>query len=590
VGTPGGDDPDTGDIYRGLDRFGRVKDLHWLLTGSGTTTDRFAYGHDRNGNRLYRDNLVNTAFGELYHAGGASGGYDRLDQLKAFRRGPLDNEKDDINGAGSRQQDWCLDSTGNWDRLTTDGVDQFRSQDRRNRITSISGQTTPAYNRNGNMTVDESGNTLVYDAWNRLVEVDNGQTVLASYAVDALDRRISEDTGTSRALYYSANWQVVEERESGVAVVQNVWSPVYIDALTLRDRDSDANSGNGLEERLYVQQDANFNVTALVDAAGSVVERFVYDPYGLPTVLTPAWGSRSGSSYAWVYMHQGGRFEQFSGLYNFRNRDSSTAFGRWVQLDPLGFAAGDRNLYRFEMGGPLNHLDPKGLDIHIFYFEGARPGAFIVPRKWAPIANLHKALIIPLMGQFTAKKGYHWYPFEGTAMRIGVLNALVSVRKIRGIFAPTGKVKCWDRLVVIGYSWGGNSAIAFTRRLASPIVGQALNEIELVVTIDPVPWTDIVPGKPLNKVTRFTAADLGGARIAKKWLNYYQTTDTKTLLGGIQGQPLVDANKHIENIRMDKKLPQGEYQAHGHTAILIANNGEIRNEIANRLSKMNRWR
>jgi len=32
-----------------------------------------------------------------------------------------------------------------------------------------------------------------------------------------------------------------------------------------------------LDERLYVVQDANYNVTALFDNAGNVVERYVYD-------------------------------------------------------------------------------------------------------------------------------------------------------------------------------------------------------------------------------------------------------------------------------------------------------------------------
>src|SRR5437867_917025 len=34
VGTTGGNDPNTGDIYRGLDRFGRVKDGPWYDYGS----------------------------------------------------------------------------------------------------------------------------------------------------------------------------------------------------------------------------------------------------------------------------------------------------------------------------------------------------------------------------------------------------------------------------------------------------------------------------------------------------------------------------------------------------------------------------
>ena len=64
---------------------------------------------------------------------------------------------------------------------------------------------------------------------------------------------------------------------SGVKV-QYIWSPVYVDALVLRDRDS--NGDGTLDERLYVAQDANYNVTVLFDNSGNVVERYVYDPFG----------------------------------------------------------------------------------------------------------------------------------------------------------------------------------------------------------------------------------------------------------------------------------------------------------------------
>ena len=35
---------------------------------------------------------------------------------------------------------------------------------------------------------------------------------------------------------------------------QNVWSPVYVNAMVERGRDADGNPANGLEERLYVEQ------------------------------------------------------------------------------------------------------------------------------------------------------------------------------------------------------------------------------------------------------------------------------------------------------------------------------------------------
>jgi hypothetical protein len=46
---------DGGDIYTGLDRFGRVIDQNWVNTSTPTptATDRFQYAYDRAGNRLY---------------------------------------------------------------------------------------------------------------------------------------------------------------------------------------------------------------------------------------------------------------------------------------------------------------------------------------------------------------------------------------------------------------------------------------------------------------------------------------------------------------------------------------------------------
>jgi RHS repeat-associated protein len=193
----------------------------------------------------------------------------------------------------------------------------------------------------------------------------SGETV-KRYAYDGLHRRISETAGgTTTDLYYSDAWQVLEERvaSGGTSVprVQYVWSPVYVDALILRDRDSD---GDGtLEERLWVVQDANFNVTAVVDDSGETVERYIYDPFGQATVLDAEWNVRSGgSAYDWLYLHQGGRYDVTSGLYHFRFRDYSPTLGRWTSLDPLRYAAGDVNLYRSVGNNTLNSLDPSGLD------------------------------------------------------------------------------------------------------------------------------------------------------------------------------------------------------------------------------------
>jgi RHS repeat-associated protein len=203
--------------------------------------------------------------------------------------------------------------------------------------------------------------------------------VVGDYAHDALGRRITEVHGAAQdELYYSVSWQVLEERDgSGAVQAQYVWSPVYVDALALRDRDSD---GNGtLDERLYAQQDANFNVTALVNTAGQVVERYAYDPYGQVIVLAPGWTAVAGSAFSWQYLHQGGRYDDEAGLYSFRRREYSPTLGRWVSQDPLGFWAGDTNLYRYVASSPASSTDPSGLMREVLrYVSVVITGAFIL--------------------------------------------------------------------------------------------------------------------------------------------------------------------------------------------------------------------
>ncbi len=340
---------------------GRVVDQRW--TKANTDLDRFKYGYDRDSNRLFKQNVLDAVFSELYHQSGAAEGYDPLNQLTGFERGVLfDSDFDgiyDTTTSTTRQQVWAFDALGNWTSLTTDGATQNRTHNLQNEVTSVNGASL-TFDANGNTTTDETGRHLVYDAWNRLVEVKSpGGATLVRYGYDAQNRRVKEIVGgVTRDLYYSDQWQVLEERVNGVTQVQYVWSPVYVDAMILRDRDTNANGT--LDERLYVLQDANWNVTALVNTSGQVMERYVYAPYGQATVLAPNWLARASSLFRWQYLHQGGRFDAASGLYHFRNRDYSPTLGRWIQVDPIAINSGFTNLYLYVANGPVNGVDPTG--------------------------------------------------------------------------------------------------------------------------------------------------------------------------------------------------------------------------------------
>lgn len=372
---------DGGDQYEGLDRFGRIIDQKWTTSG-GTVKDRFKYGYDRNSNVLYRDNQLDNAYDELYHADGANG-YDNLNRLMEFQRGALSGSPPDTVSSASRTLNFTLDALGNWDSLGGSSS-QDRTHNAQNQITGGVG-TTPAYDNNGNMTTNQSGHTIAYDAWNRIANVYNGFTQLAIYNYDARGHRTAyaDAAGTVRSFYYSEGYQVIQVDDNTHSWIddQYVWSPVYVDAMVLRDRNTDGNSS--LEERLYVMHDANLNTTGVINTSGTVVERYIQDPYGAPTVIDDDWTSDANglSDVSWVYLHQGGRYNFDTEVYHFRRRDYDPNLGRWYQQDPLEYVDG-ASLYQYVAGRPGVRVDPQGLGPNDDWIFPPDPGD--EPPPWEP--------------------------------------------------------------------------------------------------------------------------------------------------------------------------------------------------------------
>ncbi|NDE18091.1 RHS repeat-associated core domain-containing protein, partial [bacterium] len=121
----------------------------------------------------------------------------------------------------------------------------------------------------------------------------------------------------------------------------------------------------------YALQDANWNTTAIIAAtgvpgvaAGAIINRFAYTPYGESQTLTASWASLpAGSTPAvpWYHLFQGLEFTDVTALAYVRHRDYSASLGRFIELDPIGFSAGDNNLYRFVGNKPTGRVDPFGL-------------------------------------------------------------------------------------------------------------------------------------------------------------------------------------------------------------------------------------
>ncbi|HEY1603571.1 MAG TPA: hypothetical protein VGG64_28480, partial [Pirellulales bacterium] len=374
LATGSGNDP-----YTGLDQFSNVVNALWQ--GPSSTLAQINYGYNRGGSRIWRQDPVASSQSppvyqdELYS-------YDGLQRLFDMSRGQLTSGNTQIANLASAQQ-WNLDATGNWSNfVNTDtatpanNLDQQRTSNPVSEIAAISQRygltwAQPAYDRAGNMTTVPRPNTptasfsATYDAWNRLVSLAG----TAAYIYDGLNRRISKLAGgQTRDFYFSAQWQILEERvstatgtairaarkravgrrgltASGAAERQFVWGLRYPDDSILRDRTP---SGTGpLSERLYALQDANWNVLAVTDASGAAHERYRYAPYGLPTFANASFTPIGiGGVYEWEMLYAGYRWDEESGLYHVRRRNLDSGLGSWLMRDPRRVGMPDPAPYR----------------------------------------------------------------------------------------------------------------------------------------------------------------------------------------------------------------------------------------------------
>ncbi len=110
---------------------------------------------------------------------------------------------------------------------------------------------------------------------------------------------------------------------------------------------------------LYLLRDGLNSTVAATSTTGAVVERYAYDAYGQVQVLNAARQPvTTAPQTPWLFT--GRYYHADAKLYDFRNRAYNQRIGRFMQADPIGFAGGDVNLYRYSDNNPVNRFDPDG--------------------------------------------------------------------------------------------------------------------------------------------------------------------------------------------------------------------------------------
>jgi RHS repeat-associated protein len=109
----------------------------------------------------------------------------------------------------------------------------------------------------------------------------------------------------------------------------------------------------------------------VVDNSSVVKDTLVYDGFGNIT-------SETSSSFRGRYVWTGRELDTETALQYNRDRYYDSSTGKWMSEDPLGFRAGDSNLYRYVHNKAPNARDPSGryffLDDLVFIVGGALVG------------------------------------------------------------------------------------------------------------------------------------------------------------------------------------------------------------------------
>ncbi len=276
---------------------------------------------------------------ETYWLQVGTGGTDRLKMTVNLAFNPPDGEQ-------VRSGQFTVRSRG--------ALDVFE-WDYRNRLTSVTRYLATAAGDSQQFTTPSGAEVTLSKAYTKHYVYNVYDQLIYEYRVDA-DTPAVKDNET---VYIVQGGQ-------RVAVLEKTAGSYDVTHLLLPDP-----TGNRMLAEQYINGATSHTIWPLHDQQGTViaaisddwhddqddVQHFKYDAYGLlkfDTEQDPSLANRL------VSLHAGRDWDEVSDLYYNNARWYDPAMQRFISQDPLGFAGGDTNLYRYCGNSPTNATDPSG--------------------------------------------------------------------------------------------------------------------------------------------------------------------------------------------------------------------------------------
>jgi RHS repeat-associated protein len=261
--------------------------------------------------------------------------YDSTNQLTGADHTTQADEAYSYDANGNRTNAGYGNGTNN--RLLTDGVYNYQYDDEGNRTRRVEIAT-------GSVT------EYVWDYRNRLTSVlfKDGAGVVTKtieYLYDVSDRRIGKSIDgavAERYVYDGSNIALVFDG-AGSQTHRYLYG-TGVDTVLADER------GGAV---VWALADNQGTIRDLVDGNGTILNHITYDSFGKIV-------SQSNASVEFRYGYTGREQDAETGLDYYRARYYDAVNGRFISEDPIGFNAGDGNLYRYVGNSPTNFVDPSG--------------------------------------------------------------------------------------------------------------------------------------------------------------------------------------------------------------------------------------